>query len=478
MKSVCIALPIALLGAFPAHSGGVPLAWTVDAARGASCRAFDQWAGAEYELEATVMSAGRPLEIDGDVALYYQTNGMGRLYWKQPAAASNNVIRAAWLPSYEAGAGVYSGFLGAPGKVWNAAFKLRLRPSPGASPNALALPAPRIDFAAVEVANAPWATEEGVDAKVVAATDGLLRAVDGLAAEVAGKADAAAVYAKDEADARFYPADEGALWASWWSGDGFRVAVSNYDVAASSAAWDRLPQTKKKALMQQQLGSFFRTELTKAFGSEPEPATLPIDRAYLKAAKLSAVDFTECTVTDFHEGEHKGLRFSAANVELRRTVEEKSGPDNDNWMTRTETLFRGIVVRCEDICDPTLDIALNDMFQERKKDDITDPAAFRKHFAAHTADGREADDQVTPQLRDLVQKLEASSASAKLCGLVLRGGDLTLALNTRYVFADVPEELDLRDIDGIRKWFTASLTGMGNLLDLITESPALTGGME
>ena len=183
-------------------------------------------------------------------------------------------------------------------------------------------------------------------------------------------------------------------------------------------------------------------------------------------------------MTDFHEGEHKGLRFSAANVELRRTVEEKSGPDNDNWMTRTETLFRGIVVRCKDICDPALDIALNDMFQERKKDDITDPAAFRKYFAAHTADGREADDQVTPQLRDLVQKLEASSGSAKLCGLILRDGDLTLALNTRYVFAGVPEELDLRDIDGIRKWFTASLTGMGNLLDLITESPALTGAAE
>ena len=236
-------------------------------------------------------------------------------------------------------------------------------------------------------------------------------------------------------------------------------------------------QTKKKALMQQ-LGGFFRAELTKAFGPEPEPATLPIDWAYLEAAKLSVVSFTECTVTDFHEGEHKGLRFSAANVELRRTVEEKSGPDNDNWMTRTETLFRGIVVRCKDICSPTLDIALNDMFQERKKDDITDPAAFRKHFAAHTADGRDADDQVTPQLRDLVQKLEASSRTSKLCGLILRDGELKLALNTRYVFADVPEWLDLRDIDGIRKWFTASLTGMGNLLDLITESPALTDGAE
>ena len=234
-------------------------------------------------------------------------------------------------------------------------------------------------------------------------------------------------------------------------------------------------QTKKKALLQQQLGGYFRAELTRVFGIEPATPSLPIDRAYMKAAKLSAVDFTECTVTDFHEGEHKGLRFSAANVELRRTVEEKSGPDNDNWMTRTETLFRGIVVRCKDICDPALDIALNDMFRERKKDDITDPAAFRKHFAAHTADGREADDQVTPQLRDLVQKLEASSASARLCGLILRGGDLTLALNTRYVFADVPEELDLRDIDGIRKWYTASLTGMERLLTLLRESPALSG---
>ena len=237
-------------------------------------------------------------------------------------------------------------------------------------------------------------------------------------------------------------------------------------------------QTKKKALMQQQLGGFFRTELTKAFGPEPKPATLPIDWAYLEAAKLSTVSFTECTVTDFREGGHKGLRFSAANVELRRTVEEKSGPDNDNWMTRTETLFRGIVVRCKDICDPVLDIIVNDMFQERKKDDLTDSVLFRKHFSAHRSDGKAADDQVTQQLRELVQKLEASSNSSKLCGLILRDGDLTLALNTRYVFAGVPEELDLRDIDGIRKWFTASLSGMGRLLDLLMESSALTGGKE
>ena len=233
-------------------------------------------------------------------------------------------------------------------------------------------------------------------------------------------------------------------------------------------------QEKKKALLQEQLGGYFRTELTRTFGPEPKVPELPIDWGYLAAAKLSTVDFTECTVTDFHEGEHKGLRFSAANVELCRTVEEKSGPDNDNWMTRTETLFRGIVVRCKDICDPALDITLNDMFQERKKDDISDPAAFRKHFSAHTASGQEVDDQVTPQLRELVKKLETTSHTSKLCGLILRDGDLTLALNTRYVFAGVPEELDLRDVDGIRKWFTASLTGMGNLLDLLAKSPVMS----
>ena len=234
-------------------------------------------------------------------------------------------------------------------------------------------------------------------------------------------------------------------------------------------------QKKKKALMQQQLGGFFRTELTRIFGPEPEAPSLPIDEAYLKGIGVSALPFTECSVTEFHEGEHKGLRFSAANVELRRPVEEKSGPNNDNWMTRSETLFHGIVVRCGDICGPALDIALNDQFQERKKDDITDPAAFRKHFAARSADGREADGLVTPQLRELMQKLEDFANNGKVGCLILRNGAMTLALNTRYVFAGVPEKLDLRDIDGIRKWFTASLTGMERLLDLLMESPALLG---
>ena len=74
-----------------------------------------------------------------------------------------------------------------------------------------------------------------------------------------------------------------------------------------------------------------------------------------------------------------------------------------------------------------------------------------------------------PELRELVQRLENASSNAKVCCLILRDGQLTLALQTRYVFAGIPPELDMRDIDGIRRWFTASLTGMGGLLDILQE---------
>lgn len=88
--------------------------------------------------------------------------------------------------------------------------------------------------------------------------------------------------------------------------------------------------------------------------------------------------------------------------------------------------------------------------------------------------GLPADEMVTPQLRAFVRRLEEFANNGKVGGLILRGGELTLALNTGYVFANVPNAIDMRDIDGIRKWFTASLTGMAGLLDILRKSPALT----
>ena len=100
---------------------------------------------------------------------------------------------------------------------------------------------------------------------------------------------------------------------------------------------------------------------------------------------------------------------------------------------------------------------------------VLDAAELLEHSGIHACVLR------LPELRELVQRLENASSNAKVSCLILRGGQLTLALQTRYVFAGIPPELDMRDIDGIRRWFTASLTGMGGLLDILQESPALTG---
>ena len=81
-------------------------------------------------------------------------------------------------------------------------------------------------------------------------------------------------------------------------------------------------QKKKNALIWQQLGGYFGAELKRFFGEEPE---LPIDYRFLKNVGLIGIKWTECRVKDFHEGKYSGLRFSAANVELGRTVEERSG---------------------------------------------------------------------------------------------------------------------------------------------------------
>lgn len=223
-------------------------------------------------------------------------------------------------------------------------------------------------------------------------------------------------------------------------------------------------QKKKKALLKQQMGGFFDDEREKLFGKDPETPELPIDKAYLKSIDICSVDWTDITVENFHEGEHDGMLFSAANLSLSRTVEEKSGPNNDNWMTRTETLFNGLVVRCKGVCRVLPEVTVTSRFQKRTADDLKSPAAFLDKFSVSD----NTDGAVTAQLLEFVQAME--KAGGKLFGLAVRNGDLTLALETRYVFANVPPQLDLRDIDGIRKWYVASLKGMSDLLDIIKQT--------
>lgn len=153
-------LALALLSAGLAANAAVPLRWTVETSR-VQPAAFEAYQGETLELDATLQSYGKPISNAlQDARIYWQTNGMGSAYWSASASAEGNVMRATWTPAMDVGARAYNCFIGSPSNSYRAAFQLRLRPSPGATPNALPLPTPSIDFAQVEVANAPWIEEE------------------------------------------------------------------------------------------------------------------------------------------------------------------------------------------------------------------------------------------------------------------------------------------------------------------------------
>ena len=143
-------LPI--LALFTIHSSlftlpaAVPLAWTVETSR-AQVAQFEAYRGETLDLEATMKSYGSPLATPAQPSLYWQTNGMGAAWWTAPATASGNVLRATWSPTNDCGGTVYNCFIGGPDATYRAAFRLRMLPSPGFTPNHLKLPTVTYDAA-------------------------------------------------------------------------------------------------------------------------------------------------------------------------------------------------------------------------------------------------------------------------------------------------------------------------------------------
>lgn len=225
--------------------------------------------------------------------------------------------------------------------------------------------------------------------------------------------------------------------------------------------------TKKNVLLNLQLGDFFHSELQSAFGPGTAEPTMLISEKYLKDAELIDQCWEGSDITNFFEGEHDTTRFSVANVTLDHLVEERSGPDNDNWMTKTVTVFKGVIIRCADMCDANLDMSITDRYQESPPEgDVSDPAVFAERFKVRTSDGREAAALVTPEMRTLCSELE-KAVDGKLCGLKLKDGEAAAALHTKYQFANVPPNTDLRNIDGIRKAYVESIETIKTLLDIL-----------
>ena len=159
-------------------SAAVPLRWTVETSR-VQPAVFEAYQGETLTFEAALQSHGKPLEAPVNYSFFWQTNGMGSTYWEvkvrgegeqrnnstvhlDPSPSPTNVLFATWSPEMDVGAKVYNCFIGSPSNIYHAAFQLRLRPSPGALPNALPLPPPVIAFDRVKVLNPPWPSSDDV----------------------------------------------------------------------------------------------------------------------------------------------------------------------------------------------------------------------------------------------------------------------------------------------------------------------------
>ena len=317
----------------------VPLRWTVETSR-VQPAVFDAYQGETLTFEAALQSKGKPLEAPLNYSFFWQTNGMGSTYWEAPCpvpsssldGASTNVLFATFTPSMDVGARAYNCFIGSPSNIYHAAFQLRLRPSPGALPNALPLPTPVIDFAEVKVANAPWASAMVVNAALATADNARINATNALAkAKAAQSSSDAAQRSADNAQANAADAKAAAEAAA---GDVEKLNIGysriyNFLLGATNANFSatNYPPTKAEA----DARCHFEAEPGMDFSTVP--ASLQLNE-YRDGEWRTVVDtrywtvwyfkFKECQLTN------EIARLRAENVALSNKVEAAK-----SWADRT-----------------------------------------------------------------------------------------------------------------------------------------------
>ncbi len=231
-------------------------------------------------------------------------------------------------------------------------------------------------------------------------------------------------------------------------------------------------QKKKKALMLQQMGDFFLSELEKAFGTEKDIPEMRIDKKFFKESHPVDECFEGCRTENYYCGEYGGICFSAANAVLEHTYEERAG--QDGWMTHTDTVFEGVVLRCKTDAPKNVSLAVNRKEEKQPGPDIADPAAFSLRFDVRAENEYDIPAYVTQSFREMMKNIETATGG-ELYGVTLGCGILSLAIGTKYVFAGIPQNFDFSNIDGIRKYFVDSLRDMGRIIEIIEKNTALFG---
>ncbi len=249
MKNTTTLFFAIFLTAFNAFS--IPIQWRVKTGETTS-RSFSAYHGETLEFEPVFVQNGETL-TNLTLSIYWQTPEMGTEWWSAPGAS--------FTPAMDTGANEYRFFIrGEDGGevIYRANGRLKLLPSPGFTPSELELPAKSIDFATIDIKNAPWATPEDV-AAAVAEVDltGQLKPLEKRVEETAVALSNLEKTALTEevdptVDGKLAPIttrlttaeDTVAAWQGYWSGDDFKVSITNVleEVGATRSPGGHIPQ--------------------------------------------------------------------------------------------------------------------------------------------------------------------------------------------------------------------------------------------
>lgn len=144
---------------------GVPVKFTVETSR-ADVQEVQCYHGETLDFDVTFKNYGKDLVFDPSVEaqIFWQTNGMSAFYWRtNNVNVVSNRMTATFLPEMDPGANTVFGFIGIPGDIYRASFVLRLKQSPGVKVREMEWPYRELNFAQIEVKNAPYYTKSEAD---------------------------------------------------------------------------------------------------------------------------------------------------------------------------------------------------------------------------------------------------------------------------------------------------------------------------
>ncbi len=234
-------------------------------------------------------------------------------------------------------------------------------------------------------------------------------------------------------------------------------------------------QKKLKALMHEQLGDFFHAELEKAFGPDIHTPEMRINEPFMKTLHLLDGQWEECEVENFHEGTHRGVHFSAANVRLDHVYERAIA--HEGLETCRDKVFKGLVLRCETCVPAPSPIRVNARTESSPRGVVTDNEIFDRSFCVTAEPGQDAFYLLTPQFMELLETF-GQHIEGHILGFQWKNSIFSLALETDFGFAAVASDVDLRDLDAARRSYTKSLQEMGETLDLLLKNATLFAGRD